>query len=96
MNKPFEIRYVEAKDIIVNAINSARTECGVSYIFIDTIIQDLARQVSQKAKNELKQCYETYNEYIKTMSSIDRTNNEEHEVNTDNEENTDNDEEETF
>lgn len=60
MDKPFELRYIEAKDKIVNAVNSARNEYGVPFIFIDTIIQDLGRQVSANAKDEVQKVYDSY------------------------------------
>ena len=68
MNKPFELRYVEAKDLIVNAIETARHKCDVPYIFIDTFIHDIALQVAAEARNEYNTIYNNYQKILKTES----------------------------
>ena len=68
MNKQFELRYVEAKDLIVNAIETARHKCDVPYIFIDTFIHDIALQVAAEARNEYNTIYSNYQKILKTES----------------------------
>lgn len=66
--KPFELRYVEAKDLLVNAIETARHKCDVPYIFIDTFIHDIALQVAAEARNEYNAIYNNYQKILKTES----------------------------
>ena len=68
MNKTFELRYIEAKDLIVNAIETARHKCDVPYIFIDTFIHDIALQVAAEARNEYNTIYNNYQKILKTES----------------------------
>lgn len=66
--KPFELRYVEAKDLLVNAIETARHKCDVPYIFIDTFIHDIALQVAAEARNEYNAIYNNYQETLNAES----------------------------
>lgn len=68
MNKPFELRYIEAKDLIVKAIETARRKYDVPYIFIDTFIHDIALQVAAEARNEYNAIYNNYRETLNAES----------------------------
>lgn len=62
MDKPFELRYIEAREFLTQAVIGANRNYNVPYIFINTFMQDLARQVAAESQKELDILTQKYNE----------------------------------
>lgn len=87
MTKPFELRFLETKQTLIDCINSSISNNGISYIIMESLLQDIYRQVSQGAKiekealeNQYKQslCVENINEKFEDITDkIDNSEDEE-------------------
>lgn len=59
MNEPIELRYAVAKDTIVKAVNYAHSVLNVPFVFLDTLLDDISKQVANGAEKELKEIQES-------------------------------------
>lgn len=70
--KPFAMEYDEAEREIINAVNSAHSEHGVPFIFIEKTLTILLYQVKENARAEKEMARQSYEkqmeEYIKVES----------------------------
>jgi hypothetical protein len=53
-DKILDLRYIQAKEYLVSAINSVPQKYGISFILINEILRDIARQVEIAAINDRK------------------------------------------
>ena len=53
-DKILDLRYIQAKEYLASSINSVPQKYGISFILINEIIRDLARQVEIAAINDRK------------------------------------------
>lgn len=51
-DKILELRYVQAKEELINSINSIPQKYGISFILINEMIHDIAKQVEVAAIND--------------------------------------------
>ena len=51
-DKILELRYVQAKEELINSINSIPQKYGISFILINEMIRDIAKQVEVAAIND--------------------------------------------
>ena len=51
-DKFLELRYVQAKEELINSINSIPQKYGISFILINEMIRDIAKQVEVAAIND--------------------------------------------
>ena len=75
MEIPFELRYLKAKQDIVNSINSAIKVYKIPFVIIDTVLADISRQVQQSAEMERDLAQKQYEEYLKSSKAAEESNN---------------------
>ena len=75
MEIPFELRYLKAKQDIVNSINSAIKVYKIPFVIIDTVLADISRQVQQSAEMERDLAQKQYEEYLKSSKAAEEGNN---------------------
>lgn len=51
-DKILELRYVQAKEELINSINSIPQKYGISFILINEMVRDIAKQVEVAAIND--------------------------------------------
>ena len=51
-DKILELRYIQAKEELINSINSIPQKYGISFILINEMIRDIAKQVETAAIND--------------------------------------------
>lgn len=74
MEIPFELRYLKAKQDIVNSINSAIKTYKIPFVIIDTVLADISRQVKQSAEMERDLAQKQYEEYLKNSKVEEESN----------------------
>ena len=75
-DKFLDLKYIQAKRYLVSYINDLNKKNGLSYILIESILDDIHRQVLQFAKSE---------EEFKMKDFIDSLRNSENNLNEDKE-----------
>ena len=51
-DKILELRYIQAKEELINSINSIPQKYGISFILINEMVRDIAKQVETAAIND--------------------------------------------
>lgn len=74
MDVPFELRYLKAKQDIVDSVNNAIKIYKIPYVILDTVLTDISRQIQQSAAMERDLAQKKYEEYIKTDTPIKEDN----------------------